>query len=284
MTQIAESTILITGAARGLGRLMALKMARRGGKMVLWDLDAAGLDRTAREIQSAAGGPVHTYLCDVADRDAVYATAARVRQEAGPVQVLVNNAGVVSGRPFLECNDAEIARTVAVNLTALFWTCKAFLPDMVRSGRGHLVTVASAAGTIGVARLADYCATKWAAVGFDESLRVELRRLAPGVRTTVVCPYFVDTGMFDGVRTRFSFLLPILKEDYVAERIVRAVRRNRRRLCMPRMVYLTPLFRCLPVPLFDAISNLLGINRAMDRFVGHGGAGEDAHCHGPHPT
>jgi all-trans-retinol dehydrogenase (NAD+) len=271
VTQIAGSTILVTGAARGIGRLLALKMARLGGDLVLWDIDAPGLARAADEILSTTGRPARSYVCDVSDRRAVYAAAAKVREEAGVVHVLVNNAGVVSGRPFLDCTDEQIQRSMAVNAMALFWTCKAFLPGMIQAGRGHLVTVASAAGTIGVARLADYCASKWAAVGLDESLRAELRRIAPGVRTTIVCPYFIDTGMFAGVRTRFPPLLPILKEEYVAERIVRAIRRNRRRLLMPRMVGLTPLLRCLPVWLFDRVANLLGINSAMDEFVGHQG-------------
>jgi all-trans-retinol dehydrogenase (NAD+) len=89
------------------------------------------------------------------------------------------------------------------------------------------------------------------------------------VKTTVVCSYFVDTGMFEGVRTRFSWLLPILKEEYVAERILRAVRRNRRRLCMPRMVYLVPLLRLLPVGVFDWGASVMGVHRAMDAFAGH---------------
>lgn len=120
----------------------------------LWDIDRAGLDRVAEEIR-AAGAEAHAYACDVADRRAVYATAQRVRQEAGPVHVLVNNAGVVSGKLFLETTDDQIERSLAVNTMALFWTCKAFLPQMIEAGRGHLVTVASAAGMIGVVTVND---------------------------------------------------------------------------------------------------------------------------------
>ena len=119
---------------------------------------------------------------------------------------------MVSGKRFLDCSDDEIRRTMAVNTMAHFWTVKAFLPEMIARDSGHVVTVASAAGTIGVSRLADYCASKFAAVGFDESLRVELGQIAPGVVTTVICPFFITTGMFDGVRTRVPWLLPILDE------------------------------------------------------------------------
>ena len=145
-------------------------------------------------------------------RERVYAVAEETRAAAGGVDVLINNAGVVSGRSLLDIPDEKIEATFAVNTLSLFWVTKAVLPDMLRRGEGHIVTIASASGLIGVAKLSDYAASKWAAVGFDESLRAELRQTAPGVRTTVVCPCYIDTGMFRGVKSRFPLLLPILKE------------------------------------------------------------------------
>ena len=103
---------------------------------------------------------------------------------------------------------------------------KAFLPEMLASDQGHIVTIASVAGTIGVCGLVDYCASKFGAVGFDESLRMELRTLKSRVRTTCICPYYIDTGMFKGVKTRFSIFLPIMKEDYVVNRILNAILQN----------------------------------------------------------
>ncbi|MHC4402824.1 MAG: SDR family oxidoreductase [Planctomycetota bacterium] len=269
MSEIAGSNILITGGAGGIGRLTALKLAKRGGNVIVWDVDADGLARVVDELASQAARPGHGYVCNVADRRCVYDAAAKVRREVGPVDILINNAGVVSGKPFLDCTDDEIARTVGVNTMGLFWTTKTFLPDMIRRGRGHLVTVASAAGVIGVAGLADYCASKWAAVGFNESIRQEVRKIAPKIRTTVACPYFVDTDMFHGVRTRFRFLLPVLKADHVAERIVGAIRRNRRRVVMPWLIKVVPLLRTFSLPLLDAAADCLGINRAMDRYAEH---------------
>jgi all-trans-retinol dehydrogenase (NAD+) len=130
------------------------------------------------------------------------------------------------------------------------------------------VNLASAAGLVGVARQTDYSASKHAAVGFDESLRVELKKVAPGVVTTVVCPYYVDTGMFEGVKTRFPRLLPILRQDDVADRIVQAIERDRRRLIMPPLVRLVPAMRVLPPRLFDVIMDLFGVNVSMDAFAG----------------
>ncbi len=102
---------------------------------------------------------------------------------------------------------------------------------------------------------------------------MELRRSGTRVKTTLVCPYYIDTGLFEGVKTRFSFLLPILKEDYVAERIVKAVRRGRRRLAMPRLVYSVPVLRALPTFLFDAVARLFGISASMDDFTGRRDSG-----------
>jgi all-trans-retinol dehydrogenase (NAD+) len=144
------------------------------------------------------------------------------------------------------------------------------------------VTIASAAGIVGTSRLVDYCASKHAAVGFDESLRLELRRLGSPVKTTVVCPFYISTGMFAGVKTRFPLLLPILTPEYAVERIVDAIRRDRPRLVMPRFVYSTWLARLLPVAAFDAIMELLGVNRSMDEFVGRASAAPETHRRSAH--
>jgi all-trans-retinol dehydrogenase (NAD+) len=139
---------------------------------------------------------------------------------------------------------------------------------MIERGRGHVVTIASASGLIGVAKLTDYASSKWAAVGFDESLRAELRKSARGVKTTVVCPYYIDTGMFRGVKSRFPRLLPILSESAVAERVVSAIRQDKRRVVMPGLVSLIPAMRLLPVAAFDWVATFLGVNASMDEFKG----------------
>ncbi|MEO8603196.1 MAG: SDR family oxidoreductase [bacterium] len=264
MSDIANQHTLITGGASGIGRLTALKLAAQGARVTIWDINPTSLATVVGELGSQA----HGFVCNVADREQVYARAAETIAAAGPVDILINNAGVVSGRDFLELPDEQIARTFDVNVLALFWTGKAFLPAMLERNHGHIVTIASASGLIGVARLADYSASKWAAMGFDESLRAELRQRAPRVMTTVVCPYYIDTGMFRGVQSRFPLLLPILQEDDVAERIVRAIRTNRRRLVLPWAVHLLPGLRMLPVGLFDWIANFLGVNASMKQFVG----------------
>jgi len=265
MTQLRGAHVLITGAASGLGRRMALEIAKRGGgALSLWDVNRTGLDVVVEEIERL-GGRARPVVCDISDRSAVFTAAMEVTD---PVDILINNAGVVSGKSLLEIPDEQIQRNLEINVHSLFWMIKAFLPKMIERNRGHIVTIASAAGLIGVPRLTDYCASKSAAVGLDESLRVELTTRAPGVRTTVVCPYYIDTGMFEGVKTRFSFLLPILKEEKAVEKMLRAIERDRPQLHMPLLVHSIPLLRLLPVSWFDAIARFMGISASMDDFVG----------------
>jgi all-trans-retinol dehydrogenase (NAD+) len=266
MTDFQGSRVLVTGAASGLGRRFALGIAARGGRLVLWDLNREGLEKVAGEVE-ALGSRAFPDVVDVSKREEVYRAASRAQE---PIDVLINNAGVVSGKSLLEIPDESIERTFAVNTLALFWTVKAFLPGMIERKRGHIVTIASAAGLIGVPRLTDYGASKWAAVGFDESLRMELRKLAPAIVTTVVCPYYIRTGLFEGAKSRFPRLLPLLDEERASERILRAIERGEKKLAMPAMVRTIPWVRLLPVSWFDAIAELMGINASMDDFVGRG--------------
>ncbi len=270
MTDVHGRIALVTGGAAGIGRLLALELARRGAVPVVWDLDEARLGDVVEELDRVSGGRARGYACDVRDPVAVTAVADRVRREVGDPDVVVNNAGVVSGARLVDLTEEKIRRTFDVNVLGLYWVTKAFLPAMIAADRGHVVTVASAAGLVGVARQTDYSASKHAAVGFDESLRVELRQVAPGVRTTVVCPYYIDTGMFRGVRTRVPLLLPILQPGVVVTKIADAIESDRRMLVLPPLVRLLPVLRVLPPRAFDRVMDLFGVNRSMDHFVGHG--------------
>lgn len=270
MTDFQEKHVLITGAARGMGQLVAERIAVAGANLTLWDVDGRALEDTASRIGSSSGARVDWAVVDVSDPDAVRRAAAEATSRQGPVDILVNNAGIVAGKPLTSLEPADVTRTFGVNTLAHFWTLRAFLPDMLRNDSGHVVTIASAAAICAVPRLADYSASKAAVFALDEALRLELRKLHSHVRTLVVCPYYVDTGMFAGVKTRFRSVLPILKPEYVADRIVRAIQRNNRRLILPRFVRVTWLVRLVPVSWFDALTTFFGIARSMDTFVGHG--------------
>jgi len=267
MTDVVGKRTLITGAASGIGKLLAQRLADAGARLVLWDIDSAGLAELETEF-AAAGHEVDTYTCDLTNRETIAAVAAQTLADGGPIDILINNAGIVSGKTLLEISEEEIERTFQVNTLALFWTVKAFLPAMMERDSGHIITVASAAGLAGTAKLTDYCSSKFAAVGFDESLRLELKKLGSNVVTTVVCPFFINTGMFDGVKTRFSWLLPIMKPEAVVKRILRAIRKDRRRLIMPWFIYTSWPIRLLPVSWFDALMAFFGVSHSMDDFRG----------------
>ena len=235
---LENEIVLITGGAGGIGRLVALKLAKLKATIVLWDIDTAGIEESVKELK-AAGGKAFGYKCDLTNREDIYKVAAKVTEEVGQVTILINNAGVVSGRLLLDTPDHLIQRTFDVNIIAHFWTTKAFLPKMIENNHGHIVTIASLAGHIGVHKLVDYCASKFAAVGFDESLRIELEKLGVrGVKTTVVCPYFIQsTGMFNDVVSRF---LPTLKSTQVADEIVEGIELEKLSVIIPN--YLSMLF------------------------------------------
>lgn len=263
--QLRGARVLITGAGSGIGRLMALEAARRGALIAVWDRDKAGADETVRLVEEA-GGAARATVVDITDRVAVASAAER----EGAVDVVINNAGVVTGTTLLEASDEAIERTFQVNTLALFWVTRAFLPGMIDRGRGTVVTIASAAGLLGVARQTDYAASKAAAIGFTESLRAELRDAGSKVRTLVFMPYYIDTGMFEGVSTRFPLLLPILDAHKVARKVIRGVERGTQQIMTPPMVRTVPMLRVLPVRAFDAVADFFGINHTMDHFVGRG--------------
>jgi all-trans-retinol dehydrogenase (NAD+) len=267
MTDFKQKRVLITGAASGIGRLMAEKIGESGGELVLWDINETGLREFHDELLKK-GVVVSTYVCDLCNRIEIESVAEKVLMEGDPIDILINNAGIISGNPLLEIPTESIEKTFQVNTLSHFWTVRAFLPAMLERNEGHIVTIASAGGLVGSTRLTDYSASKFAVVGFTESLRMELKQRDSAVRTTVVCPFFIDTGMFAGAKTRFPLLIPILSPEYSVNRILKAIRRNRERLIMPRFAYLNFPLRLLPVSLFDALMEFFGVTHAMDDFQG----------------
>lgn len=265
MTDWATSRSLITGAGRGMGRLMCQRILAAGGDVVAWDIDGASLTALAAQTASAPGN-LQTAVVNVMDRDRVEQIAA----STGRVDILVNNAGIVTGQFFLEETPEHVERVMGVNAMSLFWTTRAFLPEMIARNSGHIVTVASAAGLVPLRRGVSYSASKHAAVGFHDSLRQELRRDAPNVGTTLVTPFYVNTGMFEGARGKYQFLMPVVEPDVAVTRIMRAVSRDRHRVIMPRTAAAAYLLRAAPTRVGDFFMDQLGITDSMSEFSGPG--------------
>jgi all-trans-retinol dehydrogenase (NAD+) len=150
-------------------------MAKLGCIVVIWDMNIVGAEETCAIIRKS-GNSAQCYKCDVTNRQDVYDLANRVRAEIGDITILVNNAGIVSGKKIFDPDnsDAYMEKTVQVNTISHFWTVKAFLPTMVSRNHGHLVTIASSAGLVGVNGLADYCASKFGKKDFHNSAPVTL--------------------------------------------------------------------------------------------------------------
>lgn len=269
----AGACVVITGAGSGIGRLMALRIVEEGGRVAIWDINGEAARTTADMANAQVGADPSdpkaiAFTVDVTDNAAVQRAAAETTEALGRVNVLINNAGVVSGAPFEDLTEQQIRRTFAVNVLSLFWTTKAFMPALKKQQRAAIVTVASAAGIVAVARQTDYAASKFAAVGFTSSLRSELKKAGSHIRTLTVCPYYIDTGMFEGVTTKFPLLLPILKEQAVADRIVEAVAKGRERLIMPPFAAVAGFVAALPPKIADPIYGIFGLNEGMDHFTG----------------
>lgn len=269
----AGACVVITGAGSGIGRLMALRIVEEGGRVAIWDINGEAARTTADMANAQMGADPSdpkaiAFTVDVTDNAAVQQAAADTIDALGRVNVLINNAGVVSGAPFEDLTEQQIRRTFAVNVLSLFWTTKAFMPALRKQQRAAIVTVASAAGIVAVARQTDYAASKFAAVGFTSSLRSELKKAGSHIRTLTVCPYYIDTGMFEGVTTKFPLLLPILKEQAVADRIVEAVAKGRERLIMPPFAAVAGFVAALPPKIADPIYGIFGLNEGMDHFTG----------------
>ncbi|NXH37486.1 RDHE2 dehydrogenase, partial [Dicaeum eximium] len=267
---VSGEIVLITGAGSGIGRLLAVKFASLGATVVLWDINQEGLNCTVRQARENGAGRVHSYICDCSKRQDVYRVADQVKKEVGDVSILINNAGVVIGKGFLDSPDSLLEKTMEVNTMAHFWTYKAFLPAMIAANHGHLVSIASCAGQCGTSQAADYCASKFAAIGFAESIDMEMKTLRKaGVKTTIVCPFFINTGMFDGVKSKWPRVFPLLDPEYVAEKITSAVRQNQEVLFIPRITYFLFFLKSfLPVKAAVLIVDYLGILDVMHTFKG----------------
>ena len=193
-------TVLVTGAGSGIGRATALLAAARGADLAICDVDEAGLAEVERSAR-ALGRDVLAQRVDVADREQMREFADAVHAEAGPVDVLVNNAGVGLAARFLDTELEDWDWIVGINVWGVVHGCHFFIPPMVARRRGgHVVNVSSAAGYLATAQLAAYSTTKFAVFGLSEALRDELR--PHGIGVTAVCPGIINTPITTTARMR----------------------------------------------------------------------------------
>ena len=239
------AVVLVTGASRGIGRAVARAAAAKGAVLGLMARSQADLDRVRDEL----GGKTATAVADVADRVAVEASIAELTAALGPVDVLVNNAGIGKYASVLHTDVEEFERLMQVNYLGAVYATKAVLPGMVERRRGHIVNVSSIAGRIGTPFEAAYSASKFAMTALSEALAVEAEPFNIGV--SMVNPGPVDTDFFDtrGVPYARSFPKPV-RAERVADAVIAAIERNRREQLIPRWFRQALVFKTLAPPLF----------------------------------
>jgi len=270
MTKFRGKTVLITGGAAGIGKIMGQKALECGAaKLVIWDINQDFLNKTAEEL-IGKGYLVYPYLLDIANTDKVVTTSELVQKEVGRIDILINNAGVVVGKDFINHAHRDIDFTMNINTNAAMHVALAFLPGMIEKGEAHIVNIASAAGLLANPGMSVYVASKWGITGWSESLRIELERMNHKLRVTTVNPSYINTGMFAGVKS--PLLLPILNPDKAAGKIIRAIEKNKMFVRMPLLVNFLPMVRgILPTRVFDWFAGrVLGVYESMAGFAGHG--------------
>ncbi|MEM6795969.1 MAG: SDR family oxidoreductase [Acidobacteriota bacterium] len=261
--------VLVTGAARGLGLSIANRFADKGAELVLTDIQEEALE-DARERLAHQGARCRAYQVDVTDPAAIAQARERLHGEMGSVDILVNNAGVVFGGPFLEVPLEQHRLTYRINVEGVVNMTHAFLPDLIASPRGHLVNIASASGFVGLPNGTTYASSKWAAIGFSESIRAELKHQGhKNVSVTTVCPTFINTGMFEGAEPPKT--TQMLNASDIADKVIEAVEKEQIWVLEPWIVKITPFLKhCLPTPISDFIADAFGASKSMDRWSGHG--------------
>lgn len=267
MTKFANKTILITGGASGIGEMMGDMVLRKEARqLIIWDVDAEAMERVADAFKKL--GKVTCFQVDLSDLDQIKSACENLEKEGIHVDILINNAGIVVGQNFWEHTHEDIERTLSVNTRALMHVALCLLPNMMKRGEGHIVNIASAAGMVGIPKMSVYAASKWAVIGWSESLRLELKHKYPDIVVTTVTPSYIDTGMFEGVKTHP--IQPILTTQKAAEKILNGVKRNKIFVRMPWSVYFLPMLKgLLPVRWFDwVVGKVLKVYDSMSGFKG----------------
>lgn len=265
MKKLEGKTVLITGGASGIGKIMVRLMLERKAKVIIWDINQEKLDETISEFSNK--GKVFGYNVDVSDIEQIQETAKKVKQEIGVVDVLINNAGIIVGKYFSEHTVSDISKTMEINANAPMFTTKAFLDDMLNQNSGHICNIASSGGIVSNPKMSVYAASKWFLIGWSDSLRLEMKQMGKTVNVTTIMPYYINTGMFDGVKSK----IPILEPEATALTIVKAIEKNKKMISIPGYIYRFTRFgqAVMSINIFDWFAgDVLGIYKTMEHFTG----------------
>lgn len=264
MKKFERKNILITGAASGIGRLMAIELAKlRPSSLILIDVNQEALSELTQSLEVK----VYPYAFDLQNTELIKDMFMELKNQGINVDILINNAGIIVGKNFEDHTHEHIDSTMNINTGALMHLALESLQMMKIKKEGHIVNIASAAALVSNPGMSVYCASKWAVVGWSDSLRLEMEQTYPDIKVTTVLPYYINTGMFDGVS---SPIIPILKPEYVVKKILKAVEKNKIFLRMPFLINFVPFLKgVLPVRVFDIVAEkVFGIYHSMKTFKG----------------
>jgi NAD(P)-dependent dehydrogenase (short-subunit alcohol dehydrogenase family) len=253
---LSGKVVAITGGARGIGRAMAAALVRKGCRVALGDVDAALAQRTAEEL---GGGTVAVQL-DVTDRGSFAAFLDETERQLGPLDVLVNNAGIMPVTPLAEESDDSIRRQLDINVYGVIVGTQLALERMRPRGGGHVVNVASSAGKAGVPGIATYSATKHAVVGFTEAARAEYG--SEGIDFSYVMPITVNTQLIEGLKDHPG--VKRVEPEDVANEIVSALETGKVDVYVPRQLRASVMIGgLLPRRVREAMARLMGVTKVM---------------------
>jgi all-trans-retinol dehydrogenase (NAD+) len=273
--KVKDKVVLITGAAMGMGKLWAERAVAEGASaVVLWDINAVELDKVADELRTAGTSNIVAQTVDVSSLEQIEKAAHETIEQVGAPHVLVNNAGVVRGKYFWEHDNLRDTKfTMDINAMAPMYITRAFINQMIeRTEDARIVNIASAAGTVANPRMSVYAASKWAALGWSDSLRLEVEQAGfKHLKVTTVCPSYISTGMFDGAKG--PLLAPILKPQEVVDKAWKEMEKGGAFLFLPKTVYLSKgLKNVLPTKAWDLLADrVLGVYHSMEEFKGRDG-------------
>lgn len=267
MKHFEGKTALVTGGASGIGKIITRLLLERNAKVVIWDIDQSGIDKTKAEFSTI--GEVFGAKVDVSSVEEVEIAARNLVEKRGGVDLLINNAGIIVGKYFHEHTASDIERTLQINAAAPMHITRGFLSGMMERNFGYICNIASSGGLVSNPKMSVYAASKWSLIGWSDSLRLEMKQLNKSVYITTIMPYYINTGMFDGVESK----IPILEPEAAALTIVRAIEKKKRLVTIPGYIYRLTRFgqAVMSVNLFDWFAgDLLGIYKTMDGFRGRG--------------
>jgi NAD(P)-dependent dehydrogenase (short-subunit alcohol dehydrogenase family) len=255
---IAGQSAAITGAARGIGRATAHAFLEAGMRVAIGDVDLPAAEQTAREL-----GPRTVALpLDVTDRDSFARFLDAAEEQVGPLDVLVNNAGIMPVGRFIDEDDLTAQRTIDINLRGVILGMKLALARMIPRDRGHIVNIASQAGKFGTAGIATYSATKHAVVGLTEAVRGELRLMGAHIDLSYVMPYIVNTELGSGLGKARGFTN--VEPSEVADAVVEALQYGTVEVWMPKSTKRTyQLGTLLPRSVAESIGRLTKVDRVV---------------------